>query len=115
VSKRVQDPPLLELKLPQCSIKTQCTPSTREKGEPLEHESVLESLQKRLDRNPNMMRVRRQRLNIRSDFEGMDGCDALPDENLEWVSTEMSLHVLAYTSSVSCRFLEPGTYAGDEG
>lgn len=44
----------------RCAIKSQCTPSTARRVSRWEHESVLELMQKRLDRAPDMMRVRRQ-------------------------------------------------------
>jgi hypothetical protein len=81
----------------KCSIKTQCTPSTARRVSRWEHESVLESLQKRLDRNPNMMRVRRQTVEHPfGTLKAWMGATHFLTKTLERVSTEMSLHVLAY-------------------
>jgi len=81
----------------QCSIKTQCTPSNARRVSRWEHESVLESLQKRLDRNPNMMRVRRQTVEHPfGTLKAWMGATHFLTKTLERVSTEMSLHVLAY-------------------
>jgi len=45
---------------PQCPIKAQCTPSKYRRISRWEHEAVLEQVQRRLDRNPEAMTVRRR-------------------------------------------------------
>src|SRR5450631_3940659 len=45
---------------PRCPLKAQCTPSPYRRITRWEHEAVLEAMQLRLDRQPEMMRVRRQ-------------------------------------------------------
>jgi hypothetical protein len=58
-----------------CPIKAQCTTGKERRIKRWEHEGVIDAMQQRLDRAPDAMRIRRQ---------------------LKRVSTEMSLHVLAY-------------------
>jgi hypothetical protein len=58
---------------------------------------VLESTQKRLDRAPDMMRVRRQTVEHPfGTLKAWMGATHFLTKTLERVSTEMSLHVLAY-------------------
>ena len=45
---------------PRCPLKAQCTTSDYRRITRWEHEAVLEAMQQRLDRQPEMMRVRRQ-------------------------------------------------------
>ena len=45
---------------PRCPLKAQCTTSELSAHHRWEHEAVLEAMQLRLDRQPEMMRVRRQ-------------------------------------------------------
>jgi len=62
-----------------------------------EHESVIDAIQSRLDQLPEMMRIRRQ--TVEHPFgtlkAWMDATHFLT-KTLDRVSTEMSLHVLAY-------------------
>ncbi|MFM0008747.1 transposase, partial [Paraburkholderia dipogonis] len=44
----------------QCKIKAQCTPSGERRISRWEHESVLEAVQRRLDKTPDAMTVRRR-------------------------------------------------------
>lgn len=44
----------------QCSIKSQCTPSSERRILRWEHESVLEAVQRRLDKTPDAMTIRRR-------------------------------------------------------
>jgi hypothetical protein len=43
-----------------CTLKAQCTPGKERRISRWQHEAVLETVQDRLDRNPDKMRVRRQ-------------------------------------------------------
>jgi Transposase DDE domain len=43
-----------------CALKARCTPGKERRISRWEHEAVLETVQDRLDRNPDKMRVRRQ-------------------------------------------------------
>jgi transposase len=80
-----------------CSMKDQCTPSKQRKVTRWEHEGVLENMQSRLDHSPQMMRIRRQ--TVEHPFGTIKfwmGSAHFLTKTLERVSTEMSLHVLAY-------------------
>jgi transposase len=80
-----------------CSIKDQCTPSTQRRVTRWEHEEVLEAMQTRLDHAPDMMRIRRQ--TAEHPFGTIKlwmGTAHFLMKTLDRVSTEMSLHVLAY-------------------
>ena len=81
----------------QCALKSQCTPSTVRRVSRWEHESVLEAMQQRLDRAPEMMRVRRQTVEHPfGTLKSWMGATHFLTKTLKRVSTEMSLHVLAY-------------------
>jgi hypothetical protein len=45
---------------PRCPIKEKCTPSQQRRVSRWEHEASLETMQKRLDRTPEAMKIRRQ-------------------------------------------------------
>jgi Transposase DDE domain len=49
-----------------CALKARCTPGKERRISRWEHEAVLETVQDRLDRNPDKMRVRRRPWSIRS-------------------------------------------------
>ena len=62
-----------------------------------EHETVLEAMQARLDRAPEMMRVRRQTVEHPfGTIKAWMGATHFLTKTIGHVSTEMSLHVLAY-------------------
>ncbi|MNE87581.1 Transposase DDE domain protein [compost metagenome] len=62
-----------------------------------EHESVLEAMQNRLDQAPEMMRIRRQTVEHPfGTLKSWMGATHFLTRTLDRVSTEMSLHVLAY-------------------
>ena len=62
-----------------------------------EYEEVLDAAQKRLDQNPDMMRVRRTTVEHPfGTLKGWMGSTHFLTKTLDRVSTEMSLHVLAY-------------------
>lgn len=82
---------------PRCSIKDKCTPSPYRRVARGEYESSLEAMQKRLDKKPEAMRTRRQ--TVEHPFGTLKdwmGATHFLTRTLERVSTEMSLHVLAY-------------------
>lgn len=82
---------------PTCSIKAQCTPGENRRVSRSEHEEILEAMQKRLDRAPDMMRIRRQTVEHPfGTFKAWMGYTHFLTRTLDRVSTEMSLHVLAY-------------------
>ena len=62
-----------------------------------EHEAVLEALEARLDKEPERMRVRRQTAEHPfGTLKAWMGHTHFQMKTLKHVSTEMSLHVLAY-------------------
>ncbi|MFM0454671.1 IS1182 family transposase [Paraburkholderia nemoris] len=81
-----------------CTIRKQCTSGKRARRiKRLEHEAVVEARQQRLDHKPEMMRVRRQ--TVEHPFGTLKfwmGAAHFLMKTREHVSTEMSLHVLAY-------------------
>ena len=81
----------------QCHIKAQCATGIRRKMTRWEHEEALERAQARLDRNPEVMRARRA--TVEHPFGTLKvwmGATHFLTKTLDRVSTEMSLHVLAY-------------------
>jgi transposase len=81
----------------QCDIKAQCTPSTERRVTRWEHEEVLEAMQTRLDNAPDSMRIRCQTVEHPfGTLKAWMGSTHFLTRQLKNVSTEMSLHVLAY-------------------
>ena len=81
----------------QCEIKAQCTPSSERRVSRWEHEAVLEAMQLRLDQAPDSMRIRRQTVEHPfGTLKAWMGSTHFLTKTLKRVSTEMSLHVLAY-------------------
>ena len=84
-------------KCQMCTIKAQCTSGVHRKMTRWEHEAVLEKVQARLDRSPDAMRIRR--ITAEHPFGTLKawmGSTHFLTKTLDRVSTEMSLHVLAY-------------------
>ena len=82
---------------PHCPIKERCTPSPQRRVSRWEHEANLERMQRRLDMRPEAMRIRRQ--TVEHPFGTIKywmGARHFLTRTLDRVSTEMSLHVLAY-------------------
>lgn len=82
---------------PDCPIRSRCTTGKYRRVSRWEHEDVIERLEQRLDREPERMRVRR----ITSEhpfgtLKAWMGATHFQTRTLPRVSTEMSLHVLAY-------------------
>lgn len=81
----------------QCAIKTKCTPSDYRRISRWEHESVLEDVQHRLDHNPEAMSIRRRTIeHVFGTLKHWMGSTHFQTRRIERVSTEMSLHILAY-------------------
>jgi transposase len=94
---------------PRCALKARCTPSPYRRIARWEHEAVLEAMQRRLDRQPEMMRVRRQ--TVEHPFGTIKfwmGWTHFLMKTLPRVRTEMSLHVLAYNLKRVMRILGIG-------
>jgi transposase len=82
---------------PGCPIKAQCTTGKERRIKRWEHEEVLDVMQARLDRDPDKMRVRRQTVEHPfGTIKSWMGSTHFLTKTLDRVSTEMSLHVLAY-------------------
>ena len=83
---------------PACAIRAQCTTSKQPRRiRRWEHEAVIDALQQRLDREPEKMRVRRQTAEHPfGTLKAWMGHTHFLTKTLPRVSTEMSLHVLAY-------------------
>ena len=80
-----------------CSIQKQCTTGKERRIKRWEHEAVVDAMQARLDHDPTMMRRRRQ--TVEHPFGTLKywmGSTHFLTKTLPRVSTEMSLHVLAY-------------------
>lgn len=81
----------------RCPIKEKCTPGKERRVSRWEHEATLERMQRRLDMRPEAMRIRRQ--TVEHPFGTIKywmGARHFLTRTLDRVSTEMSLHVLAY-------------------
>jgi len=80
-----------------CSIKAQCTSGVHRKMTRWEHEEVLDAAQTHLNQNPDMMRIRRTTVEHPfGTLKAWMGSTHFMTKTLDRVSTEMSLHVLAY-------------------
>jgi transposase len=80
-----------------CHLKSQCTPAKERRVTRWEHEAVLEAAQQRLDRDPDTMRLRKQTVEHPfGTIKSWMGATHFQMKTLKHVSTEMSLHVLAY-------------------
>ena len=82
---------------PRCPIKSQCTTGDYRRVSRWEHEAVVEAVQARLDREPERLRARRETVEHPfGTIKSWMGSTHFQMRTLERVSTEMSLHVLAY-------------------
>jgi len=82
---------------PRCPMKAQCTPSAYRKISRWEHETVLEAVQRRLDKQPQAMTLRRRTVeHVFGTLKHWMGSTHFLTRTLANVGTEMSLHVLAY-------------------
>ena len=81
----------------RCSIKSQCTPGDYRRVSRWEHEAVVETAEARLIDHPNVMRTRRATVEHPfGTLKAWMGSTHFLTKTLDRVSTEMSLHVLAY-------------------
>ncbi len=82
---------------PRCPIKARCTTTDYRRIRRWKHEAVLEAMQERLDRQPDAMKLRRQTVEHPfGTLKAWMGATHFLTKRLPRVSTEMSLHVLAY-------------------
>ena len=91
-----------------CKIKAQCTSGVFRKMTRWEHEAVLDRAQARLDRSPDAMRIRRATVEHPfGTLKAWMGSTHFLTRTLDRVSTEMSLHVLAYNMKRMMNIFEP--------
>jgi len=94
---------------PRCPIKAQCTTGDYRRISRWEHEDVLERLEARLDKEPERMRVRRATVEHPfGTLKAWMGSTHFQMKTLPKVSTEMSLHVLAYNMKRAMAILGVG-------
>lgn len=81
----------------KCAIKSQCTTNVYRRINRWEHEDVLERMLARLAATPDAMKVRRRTVeHVFGTLKSWMGSTHFLTKTLPRVSTEMSLHVLAY-------------------
>ncbi len=82
----------------QCPIKSQCTTGVERRITRWQHEATLETVQRRLDEQPEMMRLRRETVEHPfGTIKSWMGATHFQMRTLRHLATEMALHVLAYT------------------
>jgi transposase len=82
---------------PRCPLKARCTPGDYRRVTRWEHEAILETMQRRLDRQPQAMTLRRRTIeHVFGTLKHWMGSTHFLMRGLKHVATEMSLHVLAY-------------------
>ena len=80
-----------------CGIKARCTTSKERRITRWEHEAVIDALQRRLDHEPQAMRMRRQTVeHVFGTLKSWMGATHFKTRRLKNVASEISLHVLAY-------------------
>src|SRR5260221_6641531 len=80
-----------------CAIKSRCTTGVQRRITRWEHEHVVEAVQKRLDENPQAMRMRRETVEHPfGTIKARMGATHFLMKTLPRVASEMALHVLAY-------------------
>ncbi|MEJ1172596.1 IS1182 family transposase [Variovorax sp. CCNWLW235] len=91
---------------PRCPMKDECTTSDYRRIRRWEHEEVLERVQRRLDRKLDAMTLRRRTVeHVFGTLKHWMGSTHFLTKTLAHVSTEMSLHVLAYNLKRVMRIL----------
>ena len=82
---------------PSCPLEARCTTGGQRRVRRWEHEAVLEAMQRRLDRMPEAMTLRRRTIeHVFGTLKHWMGSTHFLTRTLQHVGTEMSLHVLAY-------------------
>jgi transposase len=81
----------------RCLLKADCTTGPERRIRRWEHEAVIDAMQERLGKAPQQMRLRRQTVEHPfGTLKAWMGATHFLTKTLDRVSTEMSLHVLAY-------------------
>jgi len=82
---------------PTCPIRARCTTGREPRIKRWEHEGVIDAMQRRLDRRPDAVRLRRRTAEHPfGTIKAWMGATHFLTRTLERVGTEMSLHVRAY-------------------
>lgn len=82
---------------PQCALKPKCTTGLYRRVSRWEHEAVIEAAERRLDKTPEQMRIRRSTVEHPfGTLKSWMGHTHFLTRTLPHVSTEMSLHILVY-------------------
>jgi transposase len=82
---------------PRCPIKSQCTTGEYRRIARWEHEAALDAMQAQLEKTPLASRIRRQTVeHVFGTLKSWMGATHFLTKTMPRVSTEMSLHVLAY-------------------
>ena len=80
-----------------CSIKSKCTTGVNRRLSRWEHEDVQDAVEARITQEPDRMNTRRETVeHPYGTIKGWMGYTHFQMKTLDRVSTEMSLHVLAY-------------------
>jgi transposase len=80
-----------------CALHDQCTTGKERRIKRWEHEEVVEAMERRLDRRPDAMRIRRQTVEHPfGTLKAWMGSTHFLMKTLKHVRTEISLHILAY-------------------
>ena len=80
-----------------CSLKAKCTTGKSRRVTRWQHEATLEAMEARLAQNPEMMTIRKSTVEHPfGTIKSWMGATHFQMRTLKNVSTEMSLHVLAY-------------------
>jgi hypothetical protein len=91
---------------PRCPIKSSCTTGEYRRISRWEHEAVIDAMQKRLDQNPDVSKIRRRTAEHPfGTLKAWMGSTHFLTRTFPRVSTEMSLHVLAYNFKRLIRIL----------
>ncbi|WP_446808087.1 IS1182 family transposase [Methylomonas sp. 2BW1-5-20] len=94
----------------ECELKAKCTTGDQRRITRWEHEEILEAMQTRLDKVPDSMRIRRQTVEHPfGTLKAWMGSTHFLTKTLDRISTEMSLHVLAYNLKRVMNLMETTT------
>lgn len=91
-----------------CALKPSCTTGKQRRIKRWEHEQVIDAMQRRLERMPAAMRIRKRTVeHVFGTIKGWMGAQHFQTRTKEKVATEMSLHVLAYNLKRATSLLGP--------
>ena len=92
-----------------CALKSRCTTGVQRRITRWEHEHVREAVQRRLDKNPQAMRQRRETVEHPfGTIKARMGATHFLMKTLPRVAAEMALHVLAYNLTRVLNIIGPG-------